>query len=74
MDFSGILGPNLKILSYLKSAPLNLSKSCQKFQVKEKNFMFGIKIALFGCFWATVLKKLLLHLTLSSSNLSKMNF
>ena len=57
-----------KLLSDLKSAPLNLSKCkiCEKIKMPK----FGSKNALFGYFWARTLKKILSDLKSASLNLS----
>ena len=43
------------LLSYLKSAPSNLS-NCKIFQKKPEMLTFGTKNAVFGYFWAGILK------------------
>ena len=82
MPYLGALGSHFeKPLSYLKSAPSKLSygkvwcfmpRICliPKFREKKKKVSkFGIKNALFGYFWARILKKLLSYLKSAPSNL-----
>ena len=55
MSVMGIMGQDLKtILSYLKSAPSNLSN--WKLAEKTKFPKFGTKNALFGFIWGRILK------------------
>ena len=59
MPYLDVLGSNFeKLMSYLKSAPSNLShcKFDAKVRKKIKLPKFGTKNALFGYFWARILK------------------
>ena len=60
-------------MSYLKSAPSNLS-NWKNFVKEKKLSKFGTENALFGYFWAGILKKVLTYLKSTPSQLSKMSF
>ena len=63
MPYLGIFGHEFKkkLLSYLKSAPSNVS-ICKISQKKQKMPKCGTKSALFGYFWSRILEKLLSYL------------